>query len=61
MGPWLAREKKTRQVLENAGQWFILFAELPYDATYDIERLLDCMQYLMTELKVDKAYYIDAL
>lgn len=33
------------ETFNNAGAWFELFAELPYDATFRLEALLDCLNF----------------
>ncbi len=39
--------------------WFTYFAALPYDATYCLEALLDCVHYCMEQQHLEERYMID--
>jgi len=50
-----------QQQFRNAGPWFALFAKMPYDSTYGIEALLDCLSFLMRRAELLQAYMVDAV
>ena len=41
------RIKVVEEMFKNAGDWFGCLAWLPYDCTFRIEALLDCLNFLM--------------
>ena len=50
-----------QDLYDNAGQWFILFARLPYDATYSLQALLDCLDFLLRHFMLHESYMIDVV
>jgi hypothetical protein len=43
----LLQYRCVEEVCVNASEWFRCFAVLPYDATFRLEALLDCLEFLM--------------
>jgi hypothetical protein len=52
-------DQQEQEIYDNAGQWFILLARLPYDATYTLEAFLDCCNFLMGHFMLNERYMID--
>ena len=44
-----------------AGAWFALFATLPFDATFDVIALLDCLRFAMKNRMLDQLYMVESL
>jgi hypothetical protein len=53
--------KPVMDTFANAGAWFELFAELPYDATFRIEALLDCQDFYMEHFQLPDRHIIAVL
>jgi hypothetical protein len=43
----LLQNRCAEEVCVNASEWFRCFASLPYDATFRLEALLDCLEFFM--------------
>lgn len=52
-------DAQEQELYDNAGQWFFLFGRLPYDATYSLEALLDCLEFLLRHYMLHQSYMID--
>ena len=46
---------------ERHGMWFKLFATLPYDATFSVSAMLDCLRHCMKFRELDQLYMVESL
>lgn len=50
-----------QDIYDNAGAYLVIFARLPYDATYSLQALLDCLNFMMQHHLMEERCLIDVV